>query len=79
MKYLLGILLITISGCATQDRIVKVPVAISCVKDIPIAPNYVYTPGKYKEVFPIIRDLKVDRELMIGYQTELNAVIEGCK
>lgn len=74
MKYILIVLLL--SGCATTQ---VVPVAVSCVTSTPSEPSYRYAPGSYAELFPLIQDLKGDRELMIGYAAQLNAVITGCK
>ena len=78
MKYLLPIILL--SGCAAQaPKQVEIPVAISCVTNEPVAPILAYAPGSYTQVFPIVRDLKGDRELMTAYEGELLAVVKGCK
>ena len=78
MKYLL--IIFALSGCATNmPKQVEVPIAISCVSTEPTKPALAYAPGTYTEVFPIIRDLKGDRELMLGYQGELEAIVKGCK
>lgn len=76
MKYLLLCFLLV--GCSSSPKI-TVPIAVSCVSTIPQAPALKYAPGTYTDVFSIVRDLKGDRELMLGYQGELEAVIQGCK
>ena len=78
MKYLC--LLLLLSGCASElPKQVEVPIAVSCVTTVPTAPVLAYNPGIYTQVFPLVRDLKADRELMLGYQTQLEAIVGGCK
>ena len=73
------LLVIVLTACSTTQGTVNIPVAVSCVSSVPVSPNLSYAPGTYAEVFPMVRDLKGDRELMLGYQGELEAVIKGCK
>lgn len=77
MKYLyLAVLLL--AGCASQPQVVKVPVSIPCEVKIPQQPALSYKPGSYSTVYPIVRDLMVDRELMLGYEAELLASLKAC-
>lgn len=80
MKYLILLTTLTLAGCgASLPKTVNIPIAVSCVAQVPTKPELQYAPGTYTDVFSIVRDLKGDRILMEAYENELEAVIKGCK
>ena len=79
-KHLIAVLLLVLSGCATKaPEVVKVPVNVPCTAPEPSAPALSYAPGTYTQVFPMVKDLKADRELLLGYSGELLASLRACK
>ncbi len=73
-----------LTACASTNDVkvpqtVDIPTPVSCVTTAPTKPDLHYAPGSYTEVFSVVRDLKGDREVMLGYEGELEAVVEGCK
>jgi hypothetical protein len=77
MRYLLIVLL---SGCATftPPKVVNVPVIVPCVTHDVTAPDYTFKSSEGKSLGEQVRSLLIDRELSIGYEARLRAVIEGC-
>jgi hypothetical protein len=76
------ILLTAIFGCATVEPplVVKIPVVVSCVKDVPEKPEYETAKLSRKspageKVVKLSRDWSLSRI----YEGELEAVIEGCR
>lgn len=73
--------LLLFSGCASAPvkEVINVPVPVFCKTPSPDKPALRYSPGSYTQVFPLVRDLKGDREAMIAYQLELEAALKSCK
>lgn len=69
-------------GCSVfkPAQIVEVPVAVSCVAEVPAAPSLV-TDAELKAMsdYQFTLALWRDRLLRAGYIGELEAVVEGCK
>ena len=88
MKYLKDVLLATcvailiwiLCGCSTVPETpeVQVPVAVPCSALTPAVPALKYNPGSYADVFSLVRDLKGDTELHLGYEAELLAALLSC-
>jgi len=80
--YLAALLL---AGCNTaptkvEVQEVKVPIAIPCKTEVPQAPQYCFNGiTANNTIFEKTRCLLSDRELSLGYQTELLAALLSCK
>lgn len=66
-----------LTGCLATLQKIFVPIPISCVKSVPARPDYPAIPPD--GIFEQVRSLLVEREKRIGYEGELEAVVEGCK
>ena len=68
-------------GCASAPvkEVINVPVPVFCKVNDPQKPALKYSPGTYNQLFPLVRDLKGDREQMIAYQLQLEAALKACK
>lgn len=75
---LLLILTLFLAGCAHQPEVVQVPVRQPCQVQVPAKPELRYSPGSYTKAYPLVRDLLADRQLMLGYETELEAALSAC-
>jgi hypothetical protein len=76
MKYL--ILLLALTGCATQE--VKVPIPVACKTEEPKVPAYTFeTLSKDDTLFNKVKSLLSDRELALAYEIELRAALQSCK
>ena len=78
MKYLLILLL---AGCVTKPATVevKVPVYVSCVKEVPMRPTFasLALPGDATEGEKVLA-LARDTLLHFKYEGQLEAVLAGC-
>jgi hypothetical protein len=77
------IIIVVLTGCACtpkiETKIVEVPVAIECVKSIPVKPEYPLQGSKPDEdVFVLTKRSLAEIELRKGYEGELEAVVSGC-
>ena len=79
MKALLLTVLL-LSGCASVQKpdVVQVPITVPCETKAPNKPTLRYSPP-YDSLFEGVRDLLGDRELMTGYDTELQAALKSCQ
>lgn len=66
-----------LTGCLASLQKVFVPVPVSCIKTVPVRPEYTVIPPY--GIFEQVRSLLIEREQRIGYEGELEAVVEGCK
>ena len=77
-------LAVTLSGCAVQGptvtQEVKIPVAVSCIKETPEKPSYPFQEALLSEdVFSKVKKALAEIELRIAYESKLEAVISACK
>lgn len=76
---LFGLLL---AGCATSEKAITtaVPIAVRCVKEVPSRPALV-TDDELQAMndYQMVLALWRDRLLRIGYEAELEAVIQACR
>jgi hypothetical protein len=77
MKYLILLSLLLLTGCPATLQKVFVPVPVSCIKTVPVRPDYPAIP--LEGIFEQVRALLIEREKRIGYEGELEAVVEGCR
>ena len=85
MKHLLPIILLT--GCATTPpamqlvtQRVEVPISVPCATATPLAPDYCFKKlTTADDIFNKTKCLLSDRQLSIGYETELTAALQSCK
>lgn len=80
MKFMLTLILLSVSACATTQGPleVKIPIAVPCKTQDPTQPQYHYAPP-YDALFDAVRDLLGDRELAIAYENEQRAALRSCK
>ena len=82
---LVGVLCLT--GCATQQPPIKVitqqvevPISVPCKEVAPVVPDYCFNKlSVTSDIFDKTKCLLSDRDLSIGYQTELLAKFNSCK
>lgn len=77
------IIIMILSGCACtpkiETKIVEVPVAIECVKSVPVKPEYpLQGSNPDEDVFVLTKRALAEIELRKGYEGELEAVVSGC-
>ena len=72
-------LCLVLGGCSflPKTTIVKVPVIQKCTAKVPESPVLKYKPP-YTELFELVKDLKIDRAAMMGYEIELKSALESC-
>ena len=75
---LLAVLLL--AGCGTTTQVVRVPVPVACVVELPAAPQIstdleLRAMSDYRLVLTIARE----RLQLLGYSGELRAAAEGCR
>lgn len=80
MKYLLVLVL---AGCTTLPKVpekVLVPIAVSCIKDAPIKPDFI-TRNSLKQLSASDYVISITSEYLkqSSYIGELEATIQGCK
>lgn len=76
------LLLVLLSGCATNETIreVNVPVVIPCVESMPSKPSYPLqeaSPGE--DQFTLTKKALAEIELRKGYEGVLEALLVACK
>lgn len=75
-------ILLFLAGCATQQTVkeVKVPVPVSCIKEIPQKPVMV-TDSQLMQMthYEFVTALHADRLTRKDYEAMLEAVIQACK
>lgn len=85
---LIAVIAALISGCATMDKpqplpvIVKIPVAVSCIKpeQVPVKPAYESLNDNDKTPDgALILHVTRDFAKSLPYQEQMEAVIEACK
>lgn len=85
MKLILSSLLVLfLVGCAStpkiETRIVEVPVAVSCIKQVPVKPEYpLQGSNPDEDIFVLTKRALAEIELRKGYEGELEAVLIACK
>lgn len=70
------------AGCAhnqsKEPEQVLVPIAVPCQTETPTSPSLKFSPP-YSDIYQAVRDLLGDREILSGYQRELEAALKSCK
>jgi len=74
------LLALLLAGCGTTTQVVRVPVPVPCVVDLPAAPQIstdleLRAMSDYRLVLTIARE----RLQLLGYSGELRAAAEGCR
>jgi hypothetical protein len=79
------IIIIFISGCATteqpkiQIQRIEIPISVPCSVDIPPPPELNFSKlDQTRSIFDKSKALLADRELQLGYETELLAALQSC-
>jgi hypothetical protein len=74
------LLIFILTGCASfqPPKVVNVPVQVKCVTHDVTVPDYTFKSSEGKSLGEQVRSLLIDRELSIGYEARLRAIIEGC-
>ena len=78
MKSVLAIALVLLTGCASTQGPVLVPITEPCTVQQPVEPATHFSPP-YTNPFNAVRDLLSDRKLSEAYQIELKAALRACK
>ena len=80
------VILTTLSGCSTTPTIkvvtqrVEIPVPVACKEETPILPTYCFsTLSESADIFDKTKCLLSDRDLSLGYETELLSKFNACK
>lgn len=74
--------LLLLAGCAIQQpvREVKIPVPVSCIKEIPAKPDFVTDMQLMSMTnYQFVTALHADRLLRRDYESMLEAVISACQ
>lgn len=79
--------LLTLSGCATTDPVLKVvtqrvevPVPVACKEEAPALPDYCFSKlTESSDIYDKTKCLLSDRERSLGYETELLSKFNACK
>ena len=74
------ILLALLAGCGTTTQVVRMPVPVPCVVDLPAEPRIstdleLRAMSDYRLILVIARE----RLQLLGYSGELRAAAEGCR
>lgn len=72
------IAVILLTGCATTEGVVQVPIAVACKVETPKEPTFRYAPP-YSSLFDAVRDLVGDREVSLAYEEELRKSLKVCQ
>lgn len=80
MKYILLLIAVVLSGCATTQgpKEVLVPIPVKCETPSPNEPTYRFAPP-YENIFDAVRDLLGDKEVSTAYENELKIALQSCK
>lgn len=84
MKFIYSILFVVfLAGCTTtapRVQEVLVPIQVPCKIDKPAKPNFaVDTLGIDANIFEKVKALLAERKQRMGYEKELEVLIDGCK
>ena len=79
--------LLSLVGCATTEPTVKVvtqrvevPVPVACKQEAPVPPSYCFSSlSSTSDIYDKTKCLLSDRDLSIGYETELLSKFNACK
>lgn len=73
------ILLVLLTGCGTTTQVVRVPVPVPCVVELPAEPR-ISTDGELRAMsdYGLILVIARERLQLIGYSAEIRAAAEGC-
>lgn len=75
--WLISAALASLSGCATTEPVtVRVPVPVPCVDRMPVKPEQCAARDDSRAEW--LRCALVERERLLGYAGELEAVLEAC-
>jgi len=72
---------LALAGCATRPAAVevKIPVAVSCVGDLPARPGTTFGAGQWPGDKAAAQAALIDAALWQGYATKLEVVVAGCR
>ncbi|MFO0521298.1 MAG: hypothetical protein ACK515_12895 [bacterium] len=75
---LLAVLLL--AGCGTTTQVVRVPVPVPCVVELPAAPT-ISTDAELRAMsdYRLVLAIARERLQLLGYSDELRAAAEGCR
>lgn len=73
-----ALLCLLLAGCATEPKIIKVPVATPCLSDTPKRPEYRYGKGPMPSPAEAAKRLATDFEAADQYGREWEAAAAGC-
>lgn len=68
-----------LTGCATKERVVNVPVLVPCLGAAPTVPVYRFGSGAYPGDTQAAKLLAADLLMAKQYSVELRAQMAGCK
>ena len=73
------LLVLLLAGCGTTAQVVRVPVPVPCVVDLPAAPQ-VSTDAELRAMsdYRLVLAIARERLQLLGYSGELRAAAEGC-
>jgi hypothetical protein len=74
------ILLALLAGCGTTTQVVRVPVPVPCVVDLPAEPR-ISTDSELRAMsdYRLVLTIARERLQLLGYSGELRAAAEGCR
>ena len=70
---------LALTGCATQQATVPVPVAVGCVGKLPARPVNTFGAGAYPGDKAAAQAALLDSTAWEGYATKLEVVLAGCR
>lgn len=74
------ILLALLTGCGTVREVVRVPVPVPCVVDLPAEPR-ISTDAELRAMsdYRLVLVIARERLELLGYSAEMRAAAEGCR
>ena len=73
------LLVLLLAGCGTTTQVVRVPVPVPCVVDLPAAPQ-ISTDAELRAMsdYRLVLAIARERLQLLGYSAEVRAAAEGC-
>lgn len=80
MRWAASLLALALTGCASAPQVVRVPVPVPCVVELPAAPaitpdSELRAMSDYRLILTVARE----RLVLIGYSAELRASASACE
>jgi hypothetical protein len=74
------LLALLLAGCGTTTQVVRVPVPVPCVVELPAAPQ-ISTDGELRAMsdYRLVLTIARERLQLLGYSGEVRAAAEGCR